>query len=140
MKGKVTLLPSAKEALVYVQGEGFWLIEDWNKGLIAGKGNFVTIKPEVERLIAEYKGNFRFKLFNEKFEVSWDGEKGTLLQEDKNGGFDITKQNLMIEGDWRRFGGMRAIKNYKWVRTRLYKKDKRTYFIRFIELLEEKNE
>jgi hypothetical protein len=141
MKGKVVKLSSVEDTFEHLQGAGFWLIEDWNKGLIAGKGSLETVMPEFERLNTEYGGNFRFKVFNENFEVNWDGEKGTLLQENNNGDYDVTEeQNLMIEGDWRRFGGVRAIKDYKWVRTRLYKKNGKMYFIRFIELLEGKNE
>lgn len=139
MKGKVVLFSSVEDIFEYLQGEGFWLIEDWNKGLIAGKGSFDAIKPDLKRLDTEYEGNFKFKEFNENFEVSWDGEKGTLLQEDNNGDFDITEQDLIMEGDWRRFGGVKAIKNYKWVRTRIYKKGGRTHFIRFVEILEDKN-
>ncbi|MHA1401575.1 MAG: hypothetical protein ACTSQE_14590 [Candidatus Heimdallarchaeaceae archaeon] len=142
MKGKVTLFSSINDTFKYLQGEGFWLIEDWNRGLIAGKGSLDTVKSELERLITEYEDNFKFKVFNKIFEISWGGEKGYLLQENNNGDFDITEQNLnlMIEGDWRRFGSMIAIKDYKWVRTKLYKKGGKTYFIRFMELLEDNNE
>lgn len=140
MKGRVTVVSLIDDLLELLEGRGFWLIEDWSHGLMVSKGNFDELKTKIQELSNRYNGNFKFKAFNEELEAIWDGEKGLLLQEREDGDYDVTQQKLMLEGDWRRFGGIRSLKGYKWAEVQFYVKKESICFIRFMKILEDKNE
>lgn len=140
MKGKVTVISDIEKLLEHLKGVGFWFVEDWNTGLIVNKGNFEELKTKVEELADKYNNNFKFKAFNEELEISWDGERGILLQESEEGEYEVVKNKLMIEGDWRRFGGVRDLNGYKWVEVRIYKEGEDIRFIRLVKLLGAKND
>jgi len=140
MRGKVTVVSNIEKVLEHLKGEGFWFIKDWNTGLIVNKGNFDELKAKVKELANKYNDNLEFKVFNDELEISWDGERGLLLRESEDGKYEVDENKLMIEGDWRRFGGIRAIKKYKWAEVRIYKENEDIRFIRLVKLLEGKDE
>ena len=138
MKGRIKTLQSVTDTFQYLKGKGNWLIEDWEEGLISGKGDFKTAEVILEELVKKYNDSLRFKIFNKNFEINWDGNKGILLQENTGGDFDLSEKDctLILEGDWRRFEGIRKLENYRFVRVKFYQKNGKTCYIRFIELLE----
>ncbi|MDI6792575.1 MAG: hypothetical protein QME81_06885 [bacterium] len=138
MKGNIERLSSYQEAVEKIRKEdtGCWLIEDWNKGLLVGEGEFSKAIEEIKIAHAAYNGAFRFRAFSKSWEVFWDGQTGLLLSEQEDGEYEVIPATVLLDQDTTAFPGLQQIRgNHQKMQTHIYLQRGQKIFQRFVKFL-----
>ena len=102
------LLESLDKAISALKGKDglSLLIGDWDHGVkLLESMSGSEIAAEIERARGKYGDRFTWRAFNEKLEISWDGESGTVCDDmpiDKN------RKSVLLETDYHQFPGVKV--------------------------------
>ncbi len=102
------LLESLDKAISALKGKDglSLLIGDWDHGVkLLESMSGSDIDDEIKGARKSYGDRFTWRAFNEKLEISWDGESGTVCDDmpiDKN------RKSVLLETDYHQFPGVKV--------------------------------
>jgi hypothetical protein len=116
-----------------------FILEDWNNGLIVEENkNGNTIKNDINNLFKQFGSLFVFRLFNEQWELLWDGYNGRLIKITDDSSTKESNVFLDLETDSNRYPGIKNLvsNNYsKIILQKVVSNDEDREYFKFKKLI-----